>query len=80
MRLLPYENARGMTATRELLRAVQPGESVAVFIGPEGGFSQKEADMALEAGFTPITLGQRILRTETAAVAVLVMLSYELEV
>ncbi|MCD8131651.1 MAG: 16S rRNA (uracil(1498)-N(3))-methyltransferase [Lachnospiraceae bacterium] len=79
VRLLPYENARGMAATRELLSAIRPGEGVAVFIGPEGGFSKKEVDMALEAGFAPVTLGRRILRTETAAVAVLAMLSYELE-
>ncbi|MCD7807078.1 MAG: 16S rRNA (uracil(1498)-N(3))-methyltransferase [Lachnospiraceae bacterium] len=80
IRLLPYENARGMAATREILQSVKAGESVAVFIGPEGGFSDKEMDMALAAGIRPITLGRRILRTETAAMAVLAMLAYELEV
>ncbi|MCD8326669.1 MAG: 16S rRNA (uracil(1498)-N(3))-methyltransferase [Lachnospiraceae bacterium] len=79
VKLLPYENARGMEAARELLHAIEPGESIAVFIGPEGGFSSKEVDAALAAGVKPITLGRRILRTETAAVAVLAMLSYELE-
>ncbi|MCD8378754.1 MAG: 16S rRNA (uracil(1498)-N(3))-methyltransferase [Lachnospiraceae bacterium] len=79
VKLLPYENARGMAATREILNAVKPGKSIAVFIGPEGGFSEKEVDQALAAGFTAVTLGQRILRTETAAVAVLAMLAYELE-
>ncbi len=79
VKLIPYENARGMAATRELLRGVKPGESIAVLIGPEGGFSEKEVNLALEAGFAAITLGGRILRTETAAAAVLAMLAYELE-
>ncbi|MCD7862724.1 MAG: 16S rRNA (uracil(1498)-N(3))-methyltransferase [Lachnospiraceae bacterium] len=79
VKLLPYENARGMEATRDILRTVQQGEHIAVFIGPEGGFSEKEVKQALAAGFQPLTLGKRILRTETAVVAVLSMLAYELE-
>ncbi|MBN2057582.1 MAG: 16S rRNA (uracil(1498)-N(3))-methyltransferase [Candidatus Saganbacteria bacterium] len=53
--------------------------SIMVIIGPEGGFSQAEVDQAKKNGFTPISLGQRILRTETAGLAILSMISYELE-
>jgi 16S rRNA (uracil1498-N3)-methyltransferase len=52
---------------------------IAVFIGPEGGFSEEEARMALESGAKLVTLGKRILRTETAAPAVLAMLVYRSE-
>lgn len=50
-----------------LKQAVRPGEPALVLIGPEGDFSEKEFNMALEQGFTPITLGNMRLRTETAA-------------
>ncbi|MBO4496328.1 MAG: 16S rRNA (uracil(1498)-N(3))-methyltransferase [Clostridiales bacterium] len=52
---------------------------IAVFIGPEGGFSEEEAKMAEDLGAKPVTLGKRILRTETAAPAVLAMLVYRSE-
>lgn len=44
MILVPYENERGMEATREALEKVKPGQSISVFIGPEGGFSEEEID------------------------------------
>ena len=47
----------------------QPQGSVILLVGPEGGFSEDEAKMAHLAGFTPIRLGKRVLRTETAAMA-----------
>lgn len=47
------------------------GTSVTLCIGPEGGFSQEEIDLASAAGFTPVSLGPRVLRTETAAIAAL---------
>lgn len=53
--------------------------TVSIVIGSEGGFSQKEAEMAKEAGLCPVGLGKRILRTETAASFVLACLVYELE-
>ena len=79
--LLPYENARGMIATKEALAAICPGSKVAILIGPEGGFDPKEVDAAEEAGAKRISLGQRILRTETAAIAAvgLCMLHVEME-
>lgn len=76
VRLIPYELASGMERTRELLGALQPGQSVAVFIGPEGGFEENEIALAKEAGVEPITLGRRILRTETAGMTVLAWIGY----
>jgi 16S rRNA (uracil1498-N3)-methyltransferase len=51
-------------------------ESVAVMVGPEGGLAPEEAETAINAGFIPITLGSRILRTETAAIAILAILQF----
>ena len=67
--LLPYENERGMAATREALENIRPGMKVAILIGPEGGFDPKEVAQAAEKGARAISLGSRILRTETAAIA-----------
>ena len=53
--------------------ALRPGETAAVFIGPEGDFSPEEIDFALARGFEEITLGTQRLRTETAALAAAVM-------
>ena len=60
-----------MAHTHELFESVKPGDSVAIFIGPEGGFEQAEIEKARNAGFEIITLGKRILRTETAGMVVL---------
>ena len=57
----------------------QSAPRVAFFIGPEGGFSEKEMDLFLEYAIPPISLGKRILRTETAGMVVLSILMYELE-
>lgn len=66
--LVPYENERGMTATKEALKKIKSGMSVGIFIGPEGGFDEKEIISADETGGLRISLGSRILRTETAAI------------
>lgn len=79
VKLIPYELADNMTKTKELIGNVKPSESVAIFIGPEGGFEENEIAEALESGILPITLGKRILRTETAGLAVLSWLMYHLE-
>lgn len=69
---------RGSTATKLMLhpegstplhKQAAPGNSVILLIGPEGGFSEDEVKMAHLAGFTPIRMGKRVLRTETAAMA-----------
>lgn len=79
VRLIPYELAEGMDGTRRIIQSVKPGQSVVVFIGPEGGFEEAEVELAKEAGFQAITLGRRILRTETAGMTVLSILMYQLE-
>lgn len=66
--LVPYENERGMLATREALSRIKPGMSVGILVGPEGGFDDKEIDLARQSGAAVISLGKRILRAETAAV------------
>lgn len=77
--MMPYENAEGMEYTRKLLGEIRPGQRVAIFIGPEGGFDDSEVEAALSMGTKPVTLGRRILRTETAGLAILSMLVYVLE-
>ena len=67
--------ARAAAGKRYLPRAVRPGAKVEIFIGPEGDFSAEEIDFALKHGFVEITLGDQRLRTETAAVAAVVMVS-----
>jgi len=67
--LVPYENERGMSATKEALANMERGMSVGILIGPEGGFEPKEIALAEESGGKCISLGARILRTETAAIA-----------
>lgn len=77
--LFPYECAEGMGYTKEVLSGIGEGEPVAVFIGPEGGFDPGEVAFAREKGAKVITLGRRILRTETAAITALGILMYVLE-
>lgn len=79
VKLIPYELAEGMPKTKELIAGVKPGQDVAVFIGPEGGFEEAEVAAALAQGIEPITLGKRILRTETAGFTVMAWLMYQLE-
>lgn len=79
VKLIPYELSEGMPETKRLIEGVQPGQSVAVFIGPEGGFAEEEIALAQENDISPITLGKRILRTETAGFTVLAWLMYHLE-
>lgn len=76
---VPYEMADGMPHTRDLIRNVKPGDSVAIFIGPEGGFDLKEIELVKESGFEIITLGKRILRTETAGMVVISVLMMNLD-
>ena len=77
--LIPYELAEGMQETMRIIEGIQPGQSIAVFIGPEGGFEVVEVTLAMESGIQPVTLGKRILRTETAGLTALSILMYHLE-
>ena len=78
-KLVPYECAEGIAHTREVFDKVKPGDSVAIFIGPEGGFDEGEIELAKSSGFEIITLGRRILRTETAGMVVLSLLMMKLD-
>ena len=76
LKLLLWEGARQTT-----LRSVLPDEppqQIVIAVGPEGGFTVEEVEAARHAGFTPVGLGPRILRTETAALVVLAILGYAL--
>ncbi|MDD7635535.1 MAG: 16S rRNA (uracil(1498)-N(3))-methyltransferase, partial [Clostridiales bacterium] len=77
--LVPYENERGMAATKEAIAAITSGQSIGIFIGPEGGFADDEIALAREKQMQLISLGKRILRTETAGLATLSILMYHLE-
>ena len=77
--LLPYEMASGMQSTKEQIRQIQPGQSIGIFIGPEGGFEESEVALLKDTGAKVITLGKRILRTETAGLALLSVLMFRLE-
>jgi 16S rRNA (uracil1498-N3)-methyltransferase len=72
--LIPYENAKGMQYTKEIMSSINKHNSIGVFIGPEGGFEESEIEFAITNGLHPITLGRRILRTETAGLAILSMM------
>ena len=71
--LVPYESKNGMEDTKEALSQLKSGMSVGILIGPEGGFDEKEVAMAFESGCNVVSLGKRILRTETAAITAVSM-------
>ena len=84
--LVPYESAEGMEYSRGVISEIKKmcaesskRPSVAVFIGPEGGFAQEEVDLLSEKGGKIISLGRRILRTETAGPAIMSVLGFALD-
>lgn len=77
--LIPYELERGMAETVKVIEDIAPGQSVGIFIGPEGGFEKEEIELAVQHGAVPVSLGKRILRTETAGLTALSILMYHLE-
>jgi len=74
--LIPWE-AEKQHSLKQALSGKTPG-SILLLIGPEGGFSATEVDLARQAGFVSVSLGKRILRTETAGFAALAAINYEL--
>ncbi len=78
-KLIPYENAEGMAGTRHLIQQIKSDMRVGIFIGPEGGFDETEIEQAVKNGYSPITLGKRILRTETAGMTILSIIMFHLE-
>ncbi len=73
--VIPYEEEKSLSL-RDFLRGKTAAE-VGIFIGPEGGFEQGEIELARSAGVTPVTLGPRILRTETAGLVAAALTLYE---
>jgi 16S rRNA (uracil1498-N3)-methyltransferase len=73
--LWEQETARDL---KGLLRTSSSVERFVGIVGPEGGFSQKEIDLAKATGFIPVSLGSRILRSETAAISIAAIVQYEL--
>lgn len=76
--LLPYESKNGMKDTYDVINGLQKGQSVGIFIGPEGGFDESEIELVKDK-CKLISLGRRILRTETAAICSLSMLMLKSE-
>lgn len=77
--ILPYESKNGMFDTINALKEIKAGMKIGVIIGPEGGFDDKEVEKAGELGAKIISLGKRILRTETAAITAVAMLMLHAE-
>lgn len=85
VKLVPYEmenileGSSGMEGTKKVIEHLMDGQTIAIFIGPEGGFDESEIQAAVDSGMKPITLGRRILRTETAGMTVMAWIMYQLE-
>ena len=80
VRVIPYELQEDDGSTKELLHSLQRGQTAAVFIGPEGGLTSAEVELARQNGIVPISLGRRILRTETAAMVFLSWMIWQFEI
>ncbi len=78
LKLIPWENEKQISL-KSVLKEHTNTNSIAVLIGPEGGFSKKEVAGAVAHGFKPVSLGRTVLRTETAGMAAAAMIIYELE-
>lgn len=78
LKLIPWEMEEN-TSIKDLFEIEKNPKGITIAIGPEGGFSANEVKAAIKYGFTPVTLGKRILRAETAGIAVLSMVNYEFE-
>lgn len=77
--LVPYECADSMAVLKEKISQVRENMTVGIFIGPEGGYEEKEIEKAKEAGGEIVSLGKRILRTETASIAALAICMFNIE-
>ncbi len=75
VRLLLWEKESSNRLKETLARFPQP-ESIAVLVGPEGGLPDDEAEIAVQSGFIPVSLGTRIVRTETAGLVILAILQF----
>lgn len=74
--LIPYENAEGMEQARSMVDEAAKKRSLGIFIGPEGGFTEQEMEKSQQNGVKPISLGHRILRTETAGMMLMSVIMF----
>lgn len=79
IKLLAYENDRGIKHTKDLIESIATNQKIAIFIGPEGGFEDKEIELAKNSNIDIISLGNRILRTESAGFCILSLIMFHLE-
>lgn len=80
LKLIAYEGSSGSTKLlNKKIDSIKRGQRIAVIIGPEGGFSKDEVNYARHHGFTPVGLGKRILRAETASIYTLSVIANRLE-
>ena len=77
--LIPYENFKDFNSTKEILKKIEKNMKIGIFIGPEGGFDESEIKLAQEKGIKQISLGKRILRTETAGLTIISVLMFQIE-
>lgn len=77
--MIPYEKAEDLVSSRKVVKGAVGRKSIGIFIGPEGGIAEEELALALEKGVQPVSLGKRILRTETAGLTALSLVMFELE-
>lgn len=77
--IVPYECKNGMESTVQALNEITKCKSVGIIIGPEGGFEESEISLAQDAGGITVSLGKRILRTETAAITAVGMCMLSIE-
>lgn len=77
--IIPYENEKGIGQSKKIIHNLSDFHSIGILIGPEGGFEQAEVEEAVKIGAGAVTLGRRILRTETAGIAVLSIIMFESE-
>lgn len=77
--VIPYELQTGMEEARKIVDQACKQRSIGIFIGPEGGFEPEEVERAMTRNIHPMTLGKRILRTETAGMALLSILMFQMQ-
>lgn len=77
--LIPYENYKDLEQTGKVIQSAGKKKTIGIFIGPEGGFEEFEVEYAIQHGMKPISLGRRILRTETAGIMLLSIFMFQSE-
>ena len=78
--MIAYEGEEGPTKSfNKIVESIKPDQSIAVLIGPEGGFADHEVEIAIQRGYKKVSLGKRILRAETASFYALSVIANQLE-